>query len=206
MKQILLSLFFGLGLMLSFSANAQDEIWEHTPSPYKVFKSSGSIFVVKDQLHEGGKIGRDCGQYVIPHDAADDILDWARAVNQDGSVCYNIETIEKSLGVTDGAWDGKTLIRVNLRSEALRELNMRWPAEEDCVPYDQWRDGISHCCGVPIAMIDRVPAEYAIVINKDIKPCKHTAPGIPVPTWFPLPCCVPHCCGCIPIRFPKDVH
>jgi len=187
MKQILLSLFFSCGLMLCFSAaNAQDDIWEHTPSTKAIFRSGGSILVPKDVMNKigGGKIGRDCGQYVIPHDALDETLDIARARNMEGSTCYDINMIEKEMGVTDGAWDGKTLVRVNLRMEALRELNLRWPGENDCVPYEQWRDGISRCCGIPIGYIDPAPAEYVVVIDKEIKPCNKTCICIPTPCWW----------------------
>jgi len=210
MKQIYLSLFFGLGLLFACSAaNAQDdgyEIWEHVPSVYKVFKSGGSIFLPYDQVHKGSAIGKDCGQYVIPHDNADEIMDWARNINQDGSVCYDIAEIEKSLGINDGAWDGKILIRVNMRSEALHELHAHWPRESDCVPYEGWLDGVTRCCGIPIAMVGRIPSDYIVIIDKEIKPCKHTSPGIPVPYWLPIPCSIPHCCGCIPFNFPpKEV-
>ena len=187
MKQIFLSLVFGCGLMLSFSAaNAQDDIWEHTPSARSIFRSGGSIFMLKDVMDKrsGGKIGRDCGQYVVPHDAMDETLDLARGRELDGSTCYDIGMIEAEMGVNDGAWDGKTLVRVNLRLEALRELHLRWPKESDCVPYPQWNDGISRCCGLPIGYIDAAPAEYIVVIDKEIKPCKRTAPCMPTPFWW----------------------
>lgn len=200
MKQILLSFFTACSLLLTFAAaNAQDDIWEHTPSPYKVFKSGGTIFLPKEVVDKGDMIGRDCGQYIIPHDAADDILDWTRAKNQDGSTCYDIQSIEDELSINDGAWDNKTLVRIDLRSEAMHELHMHWPNENDCVPYAPWMDGISSCCGVPIAMISAVPRDYAVIVNNEIKPCIKTKPGIPVPWWLPTPCNIPRCCNCIPL-------
>ncbi|OJW84028.1 MAG: hypothetical protein BGO69_09910 [Bacteroidetes bacterium 46-16] len=200
MKQIFLSLFIAAGLLFTYSAaNAQDDIWEHTPSPYKVFKSGGSIFVPLEVMDREDLIGRDCGQYVIPHDAADDMLDWARTKNQDGSTCYDIQSIERAMGINDGAWDNKTLVRVNMRTEALHELRLHWPSENDCVPYEQWMDGISGCCGVPIAIVSPVPPEYVVIVDKEIKPCKKTKPGIPVPWWLPTPCDIPRCCDCIPL-------
>ena len=195
MKQIFLSLSFICGLMLCFSAaNAQDDIWVHTPSLRTMFHSGGSILIPQDVMDKNGKgtIGRDCGQYVVPHDALDETLDIARLRNQDGSTCYDISRIEREMGVTDGAWDHKTLIRVNLRYEALHELELRWPSESDCVPYPNWMDGISRCCGMPIGMINAAPADYVVVIDKEIKPCKKTEFCIPMPC-IPHPCCIPCC-------------
>ncbi len=192
MKQIFLSLFFGCGLMLCFSAaNAQDDIWEHTPSVRTMFRSGGSILIPADAMKEG-TIGRECGQYVVPHDALDETLDLARLRNQDGSTCYDISKIERELGVSDGAWDHKTLVRVNLRYEALHELHLRWPAEGDCVPYDNWKGGITHCCGLPVAMINPAPPEYVVIIDKQIKPCKRSEFCIPK-ICLPHICCIPCC-------------
>jgi hypothetical protein len=112
------------------------------------FEDGASYLVPKDVLDTRGRdlLGRPDGQFVMRPGQVDDIL-----ARTDG----DISRIEKELGIPEGRWQGRKLVRIDIA--APRDLDVRVSSGNEVGANEHWLPGGKLPTGLDEAVVDQIP-------------------------------------------------
>lgn len=114
------------------------------------FEDGAGYFVPKDVLDTYGRdpIGRPDGQFITTRAELERVV---REANGD------VAKLEKLLGIPEGSWQGREIVRIELDANALKEHNLRMATGNEDGANELWIPGGKTIEGVDEAVINQIP-------------------------------------------------